>query len=92
MILLTLNELLWPPMDEPSGPPKQSIVAMATRLPLGEAILRIKQFEQAHIDRYGQNIRHELQSVSQIEDVALETLGAVDVRYVESLSVLPEEF
>lgn len=92
MLLLTMKEVLWPSQLDPAGPPTQTVIAFATNLKLEDAINRLKDHEQAHIERYDQNIRHDLQAVSTIDDVAREVLESVEVRIIEQLAVKPEEF
>ena len=92
MLLLTFNEFLWPTLDEPSGPPNQAVVAFATQLSLEQAILRLKDHEQAYIDRYTQNIRHDLQMVSEIDNTSHEALAMVEVRMIEHLAVTADQF
>lgn len=92
MLLLTMNQILWPSQLDPAGPPSQTVIAFATNLSLEHAILRLKEHEDAYIERYEQNIRHDLQAVAHIEDTSHEALALVEVRMIEHLAITPEAF
>jgi len=92
MLLLTLNELLWPPAGEPAEKPTQTVLAMATDLPLEEALSKILEHEVAYRERYSQSIEHRLQAVCNIEHVNVAVLNAMAVRLVEELELTPEKF
>lgn len=92
MLLITLNELLWPPEGESADVPSHTVIAMATNLPLEQALSLILEHEHAYRTRYSQGIEHKLQAVSSIDTVSTSVLNALDVRLVEDLELAPEAF
>lgn len=92
MLLITLNEMLWPPKGEPADAPSKAVIAMATNLPLEQALSLILEHEHAYRQRYSQSIEHKLQAVSNIDDVSKSVLMGMDVRLVEDLELTPEAF
>lgn len=92
MLLITLNELLFSAEDGHPEPPTQTVLAMATSLPLEQALSLILEHEHAYRLRYNQMIEHRLQAVSAIDAVSRSVLNAMDVRLVEDLELTPEAF
>ncbi|MFJ2713012.1 hypothetical protein ACIOZM_19260 [Pseudomonas sp. NPDC087346] len=92
MLLITLKEMLWPPKGEPADAPSKTVIAMATNLPLEQALSLILEHEHAYRQRYSQAIEHKLQAVSNIDDVSKSVLMGMDVRLVEDLELTPEAF
>ena len=95
MLLLTLHEWLGPPRFPckalANWVPKERTVALATAMPLGDALARIKGYESAFSAKGSLVIEYRLLSVSVIEAQAPELLASFDVFMVESLKQSPEE-
>lgn len=97
MLLITMREWLGPGRrmsTEENLKWKEKVrhSGFVTRLPLGEAIERIKQYSDAYKARYPLAVEFELISVSEIDyltDEQIEISGAV---FVEKLAQRVEDF
>ncbi len=97
MLLLTLNEWLGPGRkmsseERSSWEVQEKIIAIATRLKLGEAIGRVNKHQEAYNDFYPLAVNFRLLQVAEIEDLTDEQLGMVAVELAENLKQSPEEF
>jgi hypothetical protein len=94
VIIFTLDRWLGPAKGQPSfAEPVTGTITCATRLPLPEALARIRQV-QAEVAAFdlpptGRRLElvYTLRSVAVVEDISDDLLGAFNIGLVESVSV-----
>jgi len=96
MLLLTMNEWLgagkrWP-AAEPHPTATERQVAFATRLPLVEALERVRTHQAAYNARYTLAVNFRLLTVSETLDVPDDLLTDLQVEIVEKLQQCVEDF
>lgn len=98
MLLITMHEWHGPSQQqiaraEPRPKVETRLRGFVTRLPLGAALLRIRDYEEAFRQRFQgiSALNYDLISVSQIDDLTDEQIDASRAAYVEKLAQLAED-
>ena len=95
MLIITMNQWFGPgrnwPHDKQKPDSEQKKTCFATRLPLADALRRVRAYQNAFCGQYVMAIELTLLSVHTIEDLEDDLLGFFNAKLAENLPQTGEE-